>query len=66
MRPVWQRQLAIRGNKPVQEVSVPELQKILKSQGGVFEYVRYPQQGAMGIVQRMLQPKGPARSNWEY
>lgn len=59
-------QLAISGNKPVQEVSVPELQKILKSQGSVFEYVPYPQQGAMGIVQRMMQPKGPARSNWEY
>jgi hypothetical protein len=58
--------LAISGNKPVQEISVPELQKILKSQGGVFEYVPYPQQGAMGIVQRLMQPTGPARSNWEY
>ncbi len=59
-------QLAIRDKKPVQDVSVPELQKILKAQGAVFEYVPYPQQGAMSIIQRLLQPAGPARSNWEY
>jgi hypothetical protein len=57
--------LAIRDGKPVQEISVPELQKILKSQAAVFDYVSYPQQEAMGILRRMLQPPGTPRFNWE-
>ncbi len=58
-------QLAIRGNKPVQEIAVPELQKILKSQAAVFEYVPSPQQQALDILRGALRPSGPARFNWE-
>jgi len=43
-------QLAIRDNKPVQDVSLAELQKILQAQGAVFEYVTGPQQRALDIV----------------
>jgi hypothetical protein len=57
--------LAIRDGKPVQEILVPELQKVLKAQAGVFEYVPYPQQEALGILRRMFQPPGPPRFNWE-
>jgi hypothetical protein len=58
--------LAIRDGKPVQEVSVPELQKILVEEAAVFEYVRTPQQDAIQKIHRKMQPKGPARYNWEY
>ncbi len=58
-------QLAIRENKPVQEIAVPELQKILKSQAAVFEYVPSPQQRALDILRGTLRPSGPARFNWE-
>jgi len=57
--------LAIRANKPVQEIDVPELQKILKSQAAVFEYVPSPQQQALDILRRALRPSGPALFNWE-
>lgn len=43
-------QLAIRDNKPVQDVSLAELQKILQAQGAVFEYLTGPQQRALDIV----------------
>jgi hypothetical protein len=58
--------LAIRGGKPVQDVSVPELQKILVDEAAVFEYVPTPQQQAIQKIHRMMQPKPPARYNWEY
>lgn len=58
-------QLAIRDNKLVQEVAVPELQKILKSQAAVFEYVPSPQQQALDILRGALRPSGLARFNWE-
>ncbi len=58
-------QMAIAGNKPVQEISVPELQAKLKAQAAIFEYVPSPQQGAMGIIQRLLQPPGISRYNIE-
>jgi len=57
--------LVIRANKPVQEIDVPELQKILKSQAAVFEYVPSPQQQALDILRRALRPSGPALFNWE-
>lgn len=57
--------LAIRDGKPVQEIAVPELQKILKSQAAIFEYVPYPQQEALGILRRMMAPPQPMRFNWE-
>jgi hypothetical protein len=58
--------LAIRAGKPVQDVAVPELQKILLDEAGVFEYVATPQQQAIQKIHRMMQPKPPARYNWEY
>jgi hypothetical protein len=58
--------LAIRGSKPVQDVSVPELQRILKEEAAVFEYVRTPQQDAIQIIHRKMAPKPPARHNHEY
>ena len=58
--------MAIKASQPVQEVSVPELQKILKGEGAVFEFVRTPQMDALGIIHRKMQPKAPLRYNWEY
>ncbi len=55
-----------QGLAAVQDVSVPQLQKTLKEEGAVFEYVRTPQQDAMGIIDRRLRPQGVARHNWEY
>jgi hypothetical protein len=50
-------QLAVRDNKPVQDVNVPELRKILLSQGAVFEYVTGPQQRALQIIQSRPRPR---------
>jgi hypothetical protein len=58
--------MAIQGSKPVQDVAVPDLQKILKSEGAVFEYVRTPQADALNVIHRKMQPKAPLRYNWEY
>jgi hypothetical protein len=58
--------LAIQGKTSVQKVPVPELQKILKSEAAVFEYVRTPQQDAIGIIHGKMRPKGIALFNWEY
>ncbi|MBN8729962.1 MAG: FAD-dependent oxidoreductase [Acidobacteria bacterium] len=58
--------MAIKASQPVQDVSVPELQKTLKSEGAVFEFVRTPQMDALGIIHRKMQPKAPLRYNWEY
>ena len=58
--------MAIKASQPVQDVSVPELQKILKGEGAVFEFVRTPQMDALGILHRKMQPKAPLRYNWEY
>jgi hypothetical protein len=58
--------LAVRDGKPVQDISVPELQKILVDEAAVFEYVSTPQQQAIGKIHRRMQPKPPLRRNWEY
>jgi hypothetical protein len=58
--------LAIKEGKPLQDISVGELQSILKSQAAVFEYVRTPQADAFEIIHRKMAPAGPARFNWEY
>jgi len=58
--------LAVRKSQPVQDVSVPELQKILKSEAAVFEYVRTPQADALSIIHRKMAPKPPLKYNWEY
>jgi hypothetical protein len=57
--------LALRDNKPVQDISIAELQKLLKSQGAVFEYIRSPQQDALDYLRRMFTPPPPLRSNRE-
>jgi hypothetical protein len=57
--------LAIRDRKPVQEISVPELQKVLRSQAAVFEYVPYPQQRALDILRQRTAPPQPRPFNWE-
>jgi hypothetical protein len=57
--------LAIRDRKPVQEVPVAELQKILLSQAAVFEYVPYPQQEALNILRSRTAPAAPRPFNWE-
>ncbi len=58
--------LAARDNKPVQDLPVKELQKILLDEAAVFEYVRTPQQDAIEKIHRKMAPKPPARYNWEY
>lgn len=58
--------LALKDGKPVQEVSVPELQKTLLDEAAVFEYVRTPQQEAMRKIHMRFAPKPPMRYNWEY
>jgi hypothetical protein len=58
--------LAIKEGKPLQDISVRELQGILKSQAAVFEYVRTPQADAFQIIHRKMAPPAPARFNWEY
>ena len=57
--------LALRGKMPVQRVPVAELQKVLKSEGAVFEYVPYPQQQSVELLLEKYRPKSPARFNWE-
>jgi hypothetical protein len=58
--------LAIRDAKPVQDVSVQELQKVLVEEAAVFEYAPTPQQQAIQKIHRRMQPKAPLRFNWEY
>ncbi len=58
--------LAIKEGKPLQDISVKELQDILKSQAAVFEYVRTPQADAFQIIHTKMAPPAPARFNWEY
>ncbi len=58
--------MAIKGGTAVQDVNVADLQKILKSEAAVFDYVRTPQQDAMEIIHRKMRPKGVGRFNWEY
>ena len=58
--------LAVKASQPVQDVSVPELQRILKSEAAVFEFVRTPQMDALSIIHRKMAPKPPHKYNWEY
>ena len=48
--------LAIRDSKPLQDIPITELQKILKSHTAVFEYVRTPQANAFEIIHRKMAP----------
>ncbi len=56
--------LAVRAGKPVQDISVPDLQKTLKAQGAVFEYAPNQQQNALGILHRLLSKPGPRDIDW--
>lgn len=58
--------LATRDNRPVQNISVPELQKILLDESAVFEYRPTPQQDAIRKIHMKMRPKGISRYNWEY
>lgn len=57
--------MAIKSGKAVQEIPVPELQKTIKGEGAVFDYMRSPQQDALEIIRKRLAPPGPARNNRE-
>jgi len=57
--------MAIKGGVAVQQVSVPELQKTLKSEGAVFNYSQNEQHDAFEWLQRSLAPKGVQRVNRE-
>jgi hypothetical protein len=58
--------MAIRDRKAIQDVAVEELQKVLREEAAVFEYVPTPQQQAIQNIHRKMAPKPPARANWEY
>ncbi|MEO8658344.1 MAG: FAD-dependent oxidoreductase, partial [Bryobacteraceae bacterium] len=58
--------LAIRAGTPVQDVSVPDLQKALLEEAAVFKYVPTPQQSALDLIHRKMRPKPPLLHNWEY
>lgn len=58
--------LAVKGGHPVQEAPVRELQKALRAEGAVFEFVRNQQMDALSIVHRKMTPRTPLRYNWEY
>jgi hypothetical protein len=58
--------LALRDKIPVQKISVPELQKILKSEGAVFEYVPATEhQQSIQYLRDKYRPKSPLLFNWE-
>lgn len=57
--------LALRDSVAPHDVKTPELQRILKSEAAVFQYVPYPQQQSLSIIRRKLAPQGPPRFNWE-
>lgn len=58
--------LAKRDGIPVQKVNVPELQKILRDEGAVFEYVpATEQQRSLDLLKSRYRPKGTPRFNWE-
>jgi hypothetical protein len=54
--------MAIRGSVPVQNVSIPELQKRLAEQGAVFDYVLSPQQKSLDNLRKVMTPSGPQRT----
>ncbi len=57
--------MAVKGGIAVQQVSVPDLQKTLKSEGAVFNYTQNEQHNAFEWLQRSLAPKGVQRVNRE-
>ena len=57
--------MALKGGKAVQEIDVAALQKTLKDQAAVFEYIPTPHESALGVLRRMLAPRGVSRFNWE-
>jgi len=59
--------MAIRDNTSVQKVNVQELQKTLRDEGAVFEYVPASEhQRSIDLLKNKYRPKDtPARFNWE-
>jgi hypothetical protein len=57
--------LAIRSSQPVHDVPIAELQRILRQQAAVYEYVATEQAGALLELRNLLRPPGIARFNWE-
>ncbi len=57
--------LAIKSALPVQQISVPDLQKALKAEGAVFHYEKSEQHDALDWLMRSLAPKGVKRVNRE-
>ena len=57
--------MAIQGGIPVQQVSVPALQKTLKSEGAVFHYSQSEQSEAFEWLRKSLAPKGTEKVNRE-
>jgi hypothetical protein len=51
--------LAVKGNSAVQDIPIVELQRLIKEQGGVFEYGAARQNEALAIIRKALTP--PAR-----
>jgi len=56
--------LAVRTAKPVQDISISDLQTTLMTQGAVFEYAPNQQQNALGILHRFLSKPGPRDIDW--
>ncbi|NWF84896.1 MAG: FAD-dependent oxidoreductase [Bryobacteraceae bacterium] len=57
--------MAVKSGVPVQQISVPDLQKTLKSEGAVFRYEQSEQHDAFDWLRRSLAPKGIERVNRE-
>lgn len=57
--------LAIRSNKSVHDIEIGELQKLLKSEGGVFEQGHDHQQRALATIRQNFAPaRGSGRNPW--
>lgn len=56
--------MAVEANVPLHGIAVPQLQKTLKSEAAVFEYVETEQSKAIELLRNRYRPKSPARSNY--
>jgi hypothetical protein len=57
--------LALKGGMALQEIEIGELQKTLKDEGAIFEWVRPPQRNVIEKYRGKYRPKGQALDNWE-
>lgn len=59
--------MAHRNRIPVGKVNVPDLQKVLRQEGAVFEYVpASEQERSLQHLRNKYRPPAPARFNWEF